>query len=137
MTPAQKQRIKDAHFELPETCRRRPVLAEDFAAFEKEFGDIPPDYRWYLAECGGGVIGPEWIDGIEELAATHRKVREGRRRGFYTILHFFALGWDGAGNPYGYDLDSGRIVTEDHNFGGIHELATDFYSLLCKKGLIK
>lgn len=137
MTPSQKQQVKDAHFELPEACQRQPALAEDLAAFEKEFGDIPPDYRWYLAECGGGVIGSEWIDGIEELAATHRKVREGQRRGFYTVAHFFAVGWDGAGNPYGYDLGSGRIVTEDHNFGGIHELATDFYGLLCKKGLIK
>ena len=94
-------------------------------------------YRWYLAACGGGLIGSEWIDSIEDLPVTHRKVREAQRRGFYRIAHFFPLGWDGAGNPYGYDLDTGRIVTEDHDFGGIHELAPDFFGLLCAKGLVR
>jgi hypothetical protein len=106
-------------------------------AFEAEFGAIPGDYRWYLAECGGGVIGSEWIDGIEELAVTHRKIREGQRRGFYRIARFFPLGWDGFGNAYGYDLETGHIVMEDHNFGGVHEMAMDLYDLVTKKGLLR
>ena len=137
MTPSQQRQIKEAHLELPKDCRRTPALQEDLAAFEKEFGPIPADYRWYLAECGGGVIGSEWIDGIEELAATHRKVREGQTRGFYRIARFFPLGWDGFGNAYGYNLDTGHIVTEEHNLGGVHEVASDLYDLCCKKGLVR
>jgi hypothetical protein len=137
VTPSQQQQIKDAHCELPEDCRREPASPADLAAFESEFGAIPTDYRWYLAECGGGVIGSDWIDSIEELAATHRKVREGQRRGCYRIARFFALGRDGFGNVYGYDLETGHIVMEDHNFGGVHELAGDLYDLVCKKGLVR
>ena len=137
MTASQKEQIKKAHFELPEDCRSGPASAEQLVEFERDYGAIPPDYRWYLAECGGGIIGSEWIDDIDELAYTHRKVREGQRRGFYRIPHFFPLGWDGAGNPYGYDLESGGIVTEDHNFGGIHKLAASFYQLLCTQGLVR
>lgn len=137
MSPFQQQQIKDAHFELPEDCRHEPASPEDLAVFESEFGTIPPDYRWYLAECGGGVIGSEWIDSIDELPTTHRKVREGQGRGFYRIVRFFPLGWDGFGNAYGYELETGHIVMEDHNFGGVHEVATDFYDLLCKKRLVR
>lgn len=137
MTPSQQQQIKKAHLELPEDCRHEPALPEELAAFEEEFGPIPVDYRWYLAECGGGVIGSEWIDNIEELPTTHRKVRDGQKRGFYRISHFFPMGWDGFGNAYGYDLDTNHIVMEDHNFGGVHELASGFFELLCKKGLIR
>ena len=137
MTATQQQQIKDAHFELPEDCRYTAASAEELDDFESDFGAIPSDYRWYLAECGGGVIGCEWIDGIEELTSTHRKVQEGQRRGFYRIPRFFPLGWDGAGNPSGYNQETGHIVTEDHDSGGIYDLASDFYSLLCKKGLIK
>jgi hypothetical protein len=137
MTPSQQQKIKDAHCQLPEACQRTPATETELKAFENEFGEIPSDYRWYLSECGGGVIGSERINGIEELAATQRKVREAQERGFHSIPRFFAIGWDGSGNPYGYDLDSGHIVTEYYDFGGIGELAVDFYDLLCKKGLIR
>ena len=137
VTPSQQQKIKVAHNELPEDCRSSPAAPDELAAFEQKFGPIPQDYRWYLANCGGGVIGSEWIDSIEDLPATHRKVREAQRRGFYRVAHFFPLGWDGGGNPYGYDLDTGRIVTEDHDFGGIHEVAADFYDLVCSKGLVR
>ncbi len=137
MTESQQQQIKAAHEQLPDDCRSAPATAEKLATFEKEFGAIPEDYRWYLANCGGGVIGSEWIDSIEDLPSTHRKVREGQRKGFHRIARFFPIGWDGWGNAYGYDLDSGRIVFEDHNCGGVHELAPDFFSLLCAKGLVK
>lgn len=50
---------------------------------------------------------------------------------------FFAIGWDGGGNQYGFDLKSGRIVPEDHDFGRIHEVASDFSDLLTQKGLLK
>jgi hypothetical protein len=137
VSPSQQHKIKAAHLALPAECRRPPASPQELAAFEEEFGPIPADYQWYLLECGGGVIGSEWIDSIQELPSTHRKVHEGQKRGYYKILRFFPLGWDGGGNPYGYDLETGRIVMEDHDFGGTHQVATDFYDLLCKKGLAR
>ena len=137
MTPQQKDAVQAAHFKLPEDCRSQPATNEELESFEREFGPIPEDFRWYLVECGGGVIGSEWINDIRELAATHKLVKQAQSRGFYKIARFFPLGWDGSGNPYGYDLDTGDIVTEDHDFGGIHKVATDFYDLLSRKGLIK
>jgi hypothetical protein len=137
MTPVQQQQIVVAHSALPQGCRCAPASEEALAAFEVQFGPVPPDYRWYLAVCGGGVIGSEWIACIKELPETHRRVREGQQNEFYTLLDFFPVGWDGGGNPYGFDLQSGRIVIEDHDFGGIHEVAENFYALLAKKGLLK
>lgn len=136
MTTVQQQQIFDAHFALPEECRSPAASEEALSAFESQLEPIPTDYRWYLTACGGGVIGSEWINGIEQLAETHRRVREGQQNGFYTLQDFFPVGWDGGGNPYGFDLQSGRILTEDHDFGGIHVEAESFFELLCKKGLL-
>ena len=69
MTPSEEQQIRDAHYELPEDCRRDPARPEDLVAFEREFGPIPAEYRWYLAECGGGVIGSGVIAGGEASGA--------------------------------------------------------------------
>lgn len=41
-------------------------------------------------------------------------------------------GWDGAGNPFGIERSTGRIIVEDHNFGGIHEMAPSWAILLAK-----
>ena len=42
----------------------------------------------------------------------------------------FVIGWDGAGNPFGIDRATGRVLVEDHNFGGIHEMAESFSAFL-------
>jgi hypothetical protein len=107
---------------------------EQLAAFEKEFGTIPSDYRWYLAACGGGVCGSEWIDGVEQLAASHRKFRAESGSGGWKMRNVFVIGWDGAGNPFGIEQATGRVVAEDHNFGGVHELAQSFVTFL-QRGL--
>jgi len=44
----------------------------------------------------------------------------------------FIIGWDGWGNPFGIELSSGRVLVEDHNFGGIHEMAPSFHVLLAR-----
>jgi hypothetical protein len=50
----------------------------------------------------------------------------------WTLKGVFVIGWDGAGNPFGIDGDSGRVLVEDHNFGGVHELATSFEAFLAR-----
>ena len=83
------------------------------------------------------MIGSEWIDGIRELPKSHRRFIEGRDRGFYTLKNFFLIGWDGGGNPYCIETSSGKVVTEDHDFGGVHTVADSFFDLLDKKGMFK
>jgi hypothetical protein len=109
-----------------------PAAEAELQAFEAEFGPIPPDFRWFLAACGGGPVGSEWVDSIEKLPATHRKFRAeyGPPSG-WSLADVFVIGWDGWGNPYGIHIPSGRILVEDHN-GGIHEIATSFASFLAK-----
>lgn len=72
-----------AHRALPEDIRSAPATAEELAAFESTFGPIPPAYRWYLENCGGGVAGSEWLDDIHALAESHRKFQhESGERGW-------------------------------------------------------
>jgi hypothetical protein len=132
MTPQERDKILRAHWELPSDCRHAPATEEQIRAFEASFALIPDDYRWYLLTCGGGVIGSEWVDSIDDLPATHRKVQD---EGWH-IPNFFPIGLDGGGNPFGFDVATGLILCEDHDFGGIHQEAENFYGLLCVKGLI-
>lgn len=129
MTHEQQSLILEFHSALPEGCRSKPATAEELAAFEKDHGLIPPDYRWYLATCGGGVVGSEWVDDIRKLKATHKKFREEE----WTMKEVFPIGWDGGGNPMAIERSSGRLLVEDHDFGGIHELATSFAVFVLQK----
>jgi hypothetical protein len=74
--------------------------------------------------CGGGTVGSEWVDGIKELDRTHEKfLEESTGPNGWTMTEVFVIGWDGSGNPFGIHRESGRILVEDHNCGGVHELA--------------
>jgi hypothetical protein len=98
-----------AHRALPADIRSAPAAPEEFTAFESEFGPIPPSYRWYLENCGGGVAGSEWLDDIRQLAATHRRFRkESAIKNGWTMRDVFVIGWEGAGNPFGISTPTGR-----------------------------
>ena len=92
--------------------------------FELSYGPIPEDYKWFLLTCRGGTFGPEWVDGIRRLPQSHKKFRaESAGMNGWKMLDVFIIGWDGAGNPFGIQLPTGKIVLEDHDVGGVHELA--------------
>lgn len=113
--------------------RYRRATQTDLERFEEEHGPIPPEFRWFLTECGGGVVGAEWVDGIDLLGKTHTKFKaESGGRG-WTMTGVFVIGWDGAGNPYGIDARTGAIHVEDHNFGGIHVMASSFGEFLSRR----
>jgi hypothetical protein len=100
-------------------------------AFESDFEPIPDDYRWFLPECGGGTVGSEWVNGIAELPDTHRKFRaESARENGWSMRGVFVIGWDGSGNPFGIETSTGKILVEDHDFGGVHEMAESFGAFL-------
>ncbi len=121
-----------AHRALPEDIRSAPATIEELAAFESNFGPIPPAYRWYLEHCGGGVAGSEWLDDIHRLAKSHRKFQNECGEGGWTLRDVFIIGWDGGGNPFGISTKTGEVVVEDHDFGGIHVLAPSFETFLAR-----
>jgi hypothetical protein len=100
-------------------------------------GAIPDDFRWFLQACGGGVVGSEWVDDISALAETQKKfaaessISDGCR-----MKDVFVIGWDKAGSPFGIERPSGRVVVEDHDFGGVHEMAPSFGAFLAS-GLLE
>lgn len=108
-----------------------PATEDQFLEFERGFGPIPEDFRWFLAHCGGGVVGSEWIDDIRQLPDSHRKFRAelGATRG-WRMSEVFVIGWDGAGNPIAIDRTTGEVLIENHDFGGIHRLADSFERFL-------
>jgi hypothetical protein len=127
-----RESIRQAFAALPEGCRYARATETQLRTFEHEFGPIPDDLRWFLSECGGGVCGSDWIDGIAELTATQRKFRGESRPGGWTMSDVFVIGWDGAGNPFGIHSGTGEIVVEDYDFGGIHVLAPSLGEFLAR-----
>ncbi len=101
-----------------------PVQSNDIDSLLNLYGITDKAYRLWLVETGGGPIGPDWYDGIEELSQSQEKLKSENWN-----ITGFVIGWDGAGNPLVL-LHNGAIVTEDHNFGGVHEVASSFEKLL-------
>ena len=129
MDASLKSRILTAFNALPDVCRSRAATEAEIADFEATFGSIPDDFHWFLTQCGGGTVGSEWVDNISELRATHEKFNRECGGGGWTLRDVFVLGWDGAGNPYGIHA-SGKLLVDDHNFGGNHEMAESFGAFL-------
>jgi hypothetical protein len=111
---------------LPDDCRSKPASETQLRFFETKFGEIPSDFRWYLANCGGGVCGREWIDDIERLEKTQRKFKLETGPEGWKMRGVFVIGWDASGNPFGIERSSGRVLVEDHHSGSIDELAASF-----------
>ncbi|MCX6849793.1 MAG: SMI1/KNR4 family protein [Verrucomicrobia bacterium] len=119
-----KQKIQEHIEAMPDALRREPATEEQLREFEANFGAIPADYRWFLYTYGGGHFGSEEVDDIVQLSKSHAKFQResGPTRG-WTMSGVFVIGWDGSGNPFGIETATGRVIVEDHNFGGTHELA--------------
>lgn len=132
-SPTTKQKIEQHIAAMPESLRCDPASEEQLREFEAIHGEIPADYRWFLLACGGGHFGAEVIDDIGRLTKSHAKFKRefGPPRG-WTMRDVFIIGWDGAGNPFGIERSTGRVLVEDHNFGGIRELALSLEEFMLK-----
>ncbi|MEM7312611.1 MAG: SMI1/KNR4 family protein [Planctomycetota bacterium] len=124
-----QSRIVAAFNALPDGCRYPAATDAEIIDFEATFGAIPDDFRWFLKQCGGGTVGAEWVDGINELRETHEKFNRERGPDGWTLDDVFVIGWDGAGNPFGIHT-SGKLIVGDHNFGGVHVMADSFAAFL-------
>src|SRR6478735_3587610 len=113
-----KQRIQMHINAMPDSMRSEPATEEELCEFEATHGSIPADYRWFLCTCGGGYFGSFHLDDIVRLTRSHAKFRRefGPPRG-WTMRDVFIIGWDSAGNPFGIEATTGRVVVEDHDFG--------------------
>jgi hypothetical protein len=100
------------------------VDASDVDLTLTKYKIVDPVYREWLIRTGGGPIGADWFDGLYELEVSQSKLTQENWN-----ITGFVIGWDGAGNPIVMTKD-GSIKTEDHNFGGIHEIAKSFTDLL-------
>lgn len=135
MNEASKAMLTEKWNSRPEGMRYARASESDLLGFEAKHGQIPPDFRWFLSACGGGVVGTEWVDGIVQLNDTHEKYKLELGPSGWHNREVFIIGWDGAGNPFGIHTASGGVFVEDHNFGGIHELSPSFEVFL-NQGLL-
>jgi len=128
-----KLKIQDHIAAMQDSLRRGPATEEELREFEASYGSIPEDYRWFLLNCGGGHFGSKYVDDIAEHAISQAKFRRefGPPRG-WTMRDVFIIGWDGGGNPFGIETPTGRVILEDHYFGGIHELAPSFEQFMLR-----
>lgn len=136
MDESKRKLVADAFSALPDGCKCAVATEGQLEEFESTFGPIPDDFRWFLIHCGGGTIGSEWVDGIDDLSDTHCKFNaESVIEYGWTMDGVFVIGWDGAGNPFGIETATGRILVDDHNFGGVHEMFPSFEAFL-ERGLL-
>jgi hypothetical protein len=130
MSPETAARLIEAWRALPADVRCPPATATELNRLEEELGPLPTEFRWFLSELGGGPVGSEWIDDASKLRETHAKFEAERYH--WSLTNCFVIGWDGAGNPIAIDTQSGRVLTEDHNYGGVHELSPSFEEFLSR-----
>lgn len=136
MHPTSRSLILKLWSARPEEIRSVPATEDALNTFEKEFGAIPEDFRWFLAACGGGVVGGEWVDGVEQLAKSHRKHFRDRSADNGWKASFFIIGWDGTGQPFGIDRATGEVVTEPEGSDGEVDRLSPSIEAFLLKGLI-
>jgi hypothetical protein len=116
----------------PPELRKRRATFDELTTFEREFGQRPSDVRWFLTESGGGVVGREHLDGIEDLADSQRKYVAEFGADGWSMTNVVIVGWHGSGNPIAVHRETDKVLIEDHDFGGIYEEAPSFLHYLQK-----
>ena len=109
-----------------------PATDEQLRDFEAKVG---PSRQTSVGSSRPSVVVPSARSGSTTSTDSSSPIRNSTRssghRG-WTMGGVFVVGWDGTGNPYGIELETGRMLVEDHNFGGIHEMASSFEDFLVR-----
>jgi SMI1/KNR4 family protein SUKH-1 len=116
----------------PVDVRENPATPSELDAFEREFGNLPPDVRWFLEAHGGGAVGSEWLDGVRKLRSSQLKYQQESGPTGWSMTNVIIVGWDGWGNPIGVERETGEVLIEDHTHGGVHVEAPSFLVYLQK-----
>ncbi|MCJ8332441.1 MAG: SMI1/KNR4 family protein [Lentisphaeria bacterium] len=113
MNTKTKEKLLSQLLELPNELFGQPATDEDIHLFEQQFGPIPESYKWVLKNCGKMIIGSDFTDDIIQLSESHKKFNAEKLIGNgWTLKDIFLIGWDGAGNPIGIEIQSGHILIE-------------------------
>jgi len=114
----------------------RPATEAEMLDFEKEFGNIPAEYRYFLKKIGFCYVFSEHVDDIKSLIKSHRKFSEeskGLDGWSWEMRDVFIIGWDGAGNPFGICMKTQKIMIE--YMGSGVEVFSDSFQELLENGL--
>ena len=123
---------------VPTAGRIRSPPASDAQSLRSS-GNSDPCLRTSVGSSGSA--GAEWLapSGWTISAASGKRTRSfwpNRAARADADGGWFVIGWDKGGNPFGIHLKSGKILVEDHDFGGIHEMASSFEAFL-EQGLLQ
>ncbi len=109
-----------------------PTVEEVNSASEAIGVPFPADYRRFLLELGGAMVGPYPIYGLrpvdvmgENSWSVIAETIRYRSEGWPGCENWVVISSDHAGNPVGLDAD-GKVWINDHDFGGVDRLANDF-----------
>lgn len=96
---------------------------------------FPDDYREFLSECGGGIVGPCSIYGVRPVDAMGRDwsvvamTEAYRSQRWPGVEEWLIVSSDHGGNPIGVGRD-GQVWISDHDLGVVEVLAVDFEEFL-------
>lgn len=131
-----KQRISNFYKENPIAIGEKATTA-DIKFIENTLNlKLDEDYIDFISSFGGGVLGNKEIYSIknseiigdENIIEINERYKNDDWEG---IEKWLIIGTDHSGNPIGIDTN-GKIVSNDHDFGGIFTVAESFEDYLRK-----
>ena len=114
-----------------------PVPEEEITALEQDAGfPLPDDYKEFVREFGGGIVGPFSIYGLraadamgDDEASAMDVTNQFRADGWEEVENWLVFSSDHAGNPIGIDRN-GKIWINNHDTGSIENIADNFEDYL-------
>ena len=133
LSPDAKAKIEAHLAKFPIAVRERAATEAELREFEAAFGAIPDDYRWLLVAAVAAWLARSELTASRSLpsltpsfAASLDRHAVGRCEMFSLLAGMVAV------NPFGIEQSSGRILVEDHDFGGIHEMAASLQEFILR-----
>jgi hypothetical protein len=133
--------MNDRFLRWPQS-RAAPVDPADFDRAMSEFGQcVDPDYREFVLQHGGGLVGPTPIYGLrkEEMLGTvagnataPELTRYFRSKRWPGVEEWLIFSIDHGGNPIGFATDCSVWLSDQLDFGQIVRLASGFEDYLLK-----
>lgn len=132
---------KDIKTRISEFYKSNPIAigkkatASDVNLIESKLKlKLDEDYIDFITSFGGGLIGSSEIYSMSNSSMMDEDIIElnetYKNDNFWEgIDNWIIIGSDHSGNPIGIDLD-GKIVSNDHDFGGIYVIAESFSDYL-------
>lgn len=136
MTDETLTKLRSDFAEHPVTAAE-PVPEEEIDALEQAVGfKLPDDYRQFVREFGGGIVGAFSVYGLraadamgDDEASALEVTERFRNDGWRGVEKWLVVSSDHSGNPVGLD-EQGVVWISDHDAGSIEKLADTFEGYL-------